>query len=243
MFKKLALSIVLCASLYLPLFAEEVKFEPVIYSQGTFSDEVAPDTARIKFYITNTGLNVSDIKEKNDKIVNDATTKIKAKLTNKEQIKTIAYSVRSVYSYKDKIRIFQKYEVKNGFEVKLKDLSKISEIIKIATDAGIKEVGQLNFALEDSEEVCNKMLAQSAKMAQKRALTIANALGEQLGKAKEINPSCSLDSSRVMRSKVYANSFGAMTDSVNASENTVIDVIEPGSLNVRSSVNITYYLK
>ena len=187
MFQKLSLS--LLTVFFLSSFAYGVECDCKEYStisvNTTLNEDVTPDTAKIKFYVTNTGLKINDIKEKNDKVVNEAITAIKAKLGTNEQIKTITYSIRNIYSYKDKIRIFQKYEVKNGFEVKLKDLSKISEIIKIATNSGIEEVSNINFYIEDTEAICNSMLKSVSAMAKTRAQNVAGASGEILGKAKQ----------------------------------------------------------
>ena len=79
MFKKMSVMLLMLGIMPFMAFAEEVT-PPMINSSASYSEEFAPDTARIKFFVTNTGLNVNDIKEKNDKIVNDTTTKIKAKL-------------------------------------------------------------------------------------------------------------------------------------------------------------------
>ena len=136
-----------------------------------------------------------------------------------------------------------KYEVKNGFEVKLKDLSKISEIIQIAMDSGVKNIGQLNFSVENGENICNDLMSKATKSAKNRAQIIAQAAGVQLDKPKSINPYCSLSNNfvqpRYLNSSAKA-SFGAMDM---AAPESVVESIEPGSVNVRASVNMTYYLK
>ena len=215
--------------------------ESTISSEANQNREVAPDTVKIKFYVENSGMNLSDIKEKNDKLANDAITKIKAKLAQNEQIKTIAFSVRDVYSYKDKTRIFQKYEVTNGFEVTLHDLDKISSIIKLAMDSGVKRVDSPVFSIENSESICNELLAKAAKSAKNRAYTIAQAIGSDLSKPKSINPYCSVNSNQTPR---YYNTMMAKISSDGAgAESAALDVIEAGTINIRASVNMTYYLK
>ena len=46
---------------------------------------------KIKFYVENSGINVTDVKAKNDKIVNTAITEIKKKLKADESVKTIKF--------------------------------------------------------------------------------------------------------------------------------------------------------
>lgn len=238
--KNLAISFVALSVISsLQVFAAET-LEATLNVQSTISKDVAPDTAKIRFYVNNSGINLAEIKEKNDKIVNSAINAIKSKLGSNETITTIAFSIDKVYSYKDKVRIFQKYEVRNGFEVKLKDLSKVSQIIQIATDNNVKSVDRLDFYIENGENICTSLMAESIKQAKSRASILANAAGVSLDRPKSINPYCSLQSNFV-QPRYYAN---AMMDSVSSKEaGGVIESIEPGQMNVKANVNMTYYLK
>ncbi len=235
MFKKIF--VILISLFFIPAFAD---MESTVSVDTRISKSYTPDTVKITFYVENSGLNINDIKQKNDKIVNDATTKLKSKLNTNETITTIAYSINNIYSYKDKVRIFQKYEVKNGFEVKLKDLNKVSEVIKIATDAGVNRVDNLNFYLENNEKNCNDLLIQATKNAKARAEIVAAAAGSSVLKVKSINPYCNTNSStpRVFYNKMMLSSSDAMGESAPAPQ-----VIEAGSINISASVNMTYYLK
>jgi len=242
--KKRLFALTLALSLTLPLFsvaAETQTKESTLSTEYTINSEVAPDTVKIKFYVENQGINLTDIKEKNDKIVNTAIAEVKKKLGANESVKTIAFRVNNVYSYKDKVRIFQKYEVTNGFEVKLKDLNKASEIIKIAMDNGIKRVENLNFSIEDGQKTCNEMMAQAILGGKQRAEYLAKAAGTSIDKVKNINPYCSLNNSFVTQPRYYSNA--SMKAEAADSAGSVMDVIEPGTINVRASVNMTYYLK
>ena len=239
MFKKVlgvAFASVLC--LMISANASEVQ-ESIINVESSSQKEVLPDTATIRFYVQNSGLSVSDIKKKNDEIVNLAISKIKEKLTPQEQIKTIAFSVNTVYNYKDKVRVFQKYEVKNGFEVKLKELDKISQIIKIAMDNGVKRVDGLNFSVENSENYCNELMAEAVKKAKNRAMIVAQASDTQLLKVKNINPYCSINQN-VQRPRFYN---ATMAKASASDEAVALETIEPGAINIRAGVNMSYYLK
>lgn len=225
-----------------PIQAQENEQFSTLNVDSTLTSDIAPDTAKIRFYVTNQGLNVADLKEKNDKIVNKAITDIKAKLGSNETIKTITYRINNIYSYKDKVRIFQKYEVTNGFEVKLKDLSKISEIIQIATNAGVKRVDNISFSIENGQKVCNDLLAQTSKNAKERAHVIANALDAQILRVKSVNPYCSLNQN-YSRPVMYNSLKTVESVSAGAQDTAVIESIEAGTINVKTSVNLVYYLK
>ena len=225
------------------IIAEPVIQESTISVDASANSDIEPDTLKVKFYVENTGINLEDIKLKNDKTMNTAVAEIKKKLNQNESVKTIAFRVSNIYSYKDKIRIFQKYQVTNGFEVKLKDLSKVSEIIKIAMDNGVKRVDNLNFYIENSENACNDLMKRATSIAKNRATIVANSAGAVLGKPKTINPYCSLNNNYVNR-RVYSNALMAKASMDGAGEaDEAIESIEPGTISVRAGVNMTYYLK
>ncbi len=237
-------TLILALSLPFAAFAAEVQpQESTISVDYTINTDIAPDTAKIKFYVENSGINLADIKEKNDKIVSEAINEIKKKLNPNESVKTISFRVNNVYSYKDKIRIFQKYEVTNGFEVKLKDLNKISQIIKIAMDKGVKRVDNVNFSIEDGQKTCNELMKQAVSNAKLRAQILAGAAGTTLDKPKSINPYCSLNSTHVQQARFYANSSMKAMDGAGEAESLADEIIEPGTINTRASVNMIYYLK
>lgn len=243
--KKRLFAATLAMALALPMItvaAETQTKESTLSTEYTVNSDIAPDTVKIKFYVENQGINLADVKEKNDKIVNAAINEVKKKLGANESVKTIAFRVNNIYSYKDKVRIFQKYEVTNGFEVKLKDLNKASEIIKIAMDNGIKRVDNLNFSIEDGQKICNEMMAQAISGGKQRAEYLAKAAGTSIDKVKNINPYCSLNNNYV-QPRFYSNASMKAESSMDGASGTVMDVIEPGAINVRASVNMTYYLK
>lgn len=237
--KKLS-AILLSLTLLMPLAIATEAHESTISTEYSITTQAQPDTVTIKFYVENSGINLNELKEKNDKIVNSAINEIKKSLSQDETIKTITYRVNNIYSYKDKVRIFQKYEVTNGFEVKLKNLDKISAIIKQATDIGIKRIDGLNFSIEKGDDLCNQLMAQAIKEAKSRAQYLAGAAGVSLDKPRSINPYCSLNSTFV-QPRYYNSSVKVMADA--AAPEPALDVIEPGTINVRANVNMTYYLK
>lgn len=235
--KKLALAAILFS--LVAFNANVIAEESTLTTDASIIKEVSPDTAKIRFYVENTGSNLDDIKEKNDKTVNSVITKIKAKLNQDESIKTIAFRVNNVYSNKDKTSIFQKFQVTNGFEVKLKDLSKISEIIKIALDNGVTMVDRVDFSIEDGEKECNQLITSVINIAESRAQTVAKASGTEILKVKSINPYCSLTTNYVQPK--FLNS--SLERAMDSSSMGAMETIQPGAINARASVNMTYYLK
>ena len=157
MFKKFAIALIVFSFASIAFCSNEVQ-ESIINTEATVNQEIMPDTAKIRFTVENSGLNIADLKDKNDKVVSSAMNAIKATLAQNEQIKTIAFNVRNIYSQKDKITVFQKYEVINSFEVKLKDLDKISKIINLAMQHGVKNVSNVSFIVENNENICNQMI-------------------------------------------------------------------------------------
>ena len=238
MFKKFVIVLSMFLFANIGFCAEHIK-ESLINLEATVNQDITPDAAKIRFTVQNSGLNLADLKEKNDKIAANAIKAIKANLTQNEQIKTTSFNVRSIYSHKDKITVFQKYEVSNSFEVKLKELDKISKIVNIAMDHGVKIVSNVNFFVENNENVCNQMMGEAVKIAKNRAQYLSSAAGVNLDKVKTINPYCSLSSSNTIQKAFnYANKSMGSVD-----EARLVDTIEPGTRTARASVNMSYYIK
>jgi len=240
MYKKIIAASLLTFTL-LPLAALASDKESTINVESSVNKSVDVDTLTMKFYIVNYSMNIKETKDKNDKIAQNAVSKIKQKLSEKEYIKTIAYSISPVYNYANKKRTLQNYEIKNGFEVQLKDFSKASEIVKIATDSGVNEINQTKFYVENTYDICNRLLAQSAKEAQQRASYIASSLGLSLDGVKSINPYCSSESPRMYAN--FALKSNSQDSAVASTEAAAGEIFEPGQTNIRASVNMTYYLK
>lgn len=238
--KKLLTSLFLAICLICPCMALEN--ESVLSVSSTFEKDYTPDTAKVSLSLTNSGMSIKDIKEKNDKTIVEVMALIKKELGQNETIKTTKYSVNPVYSYKNNTRIFQRYEVTNGFEVKLKDITKISNIIKVATDNGIKNVGDIRFYIEDKEKISNEAIQEAIKMAKARANVISSAAGVQILKIKSINVRTSLDNS--YSAVRYLASSNLMYKSMDAAASeTVSQPIEAGDIRVNATANIDYYLK
>lgn len=242
MFKKLILSALFISFIMSPAISIENR-ESAISIDATVNNEVAPDCAKIRFSVEDSGVNLANLKEKNDKIVNDAINAIKTQLNKDETIKTTSFNVRNIYSYKDKIRVFQKYSITNGFEVKIKDLTKISKIINLAMQNGVKNVENVTFLVENSENVCNQMMAQAVKIAKNRAKYVANAADAEIDKIKSINPYCSLSSSN-SNNKIYRTYGANATLDLSADESaSSIEAIEPGMISAKANANMIFYLK
>ena len=120
-------------------------------------------------------------------------------------------------------------------------MKKVSEVIQLAIDSGVKKVSNINFTIEDSENICNELMSEAAKIAKSRAQKIATSIDASLLKPKSINPYCSLSSTHrpIATNKTYAS---VAQDSASGAT-SYVESIEPGEMNVRANVNLIYYLK
>ena len=74
-------------------------------------------------------------------------------------------------------RVLVGYEITQSLEVKIRDLSKIGEIIQEATNSGANQVGDLQFTIDKEDE----LKAQARKDAIDEAKNKAKELASQLG--------------------------------------------------------------
>lgn len=172
----------------------------------TSEEEYAPNIATITFYVENSNKILNTATDENKKTSAKAIEAVKKAINtaNGDSIKTLSFNVNSEYSYpKDGKRVFEKYNVTNSFEVRLKNIQELGKIIDTALNSGATRVDGLKFSLDADEARCNELIAKSTQIAKQRAQNVANSLGSKLGGIKEINASCNSQSEAYAPYRTY----------------------------------------
>jgi uncharacterized protein YggE len=114
--------------------------------------------------------------------------------------------------------------------VKLRDIEKIGDVISAASGAGANEISGPSFTLSDDSDVRNDAIELAIADARKRAEVMAKAAGKTLGEI------VSVSEAGVSVPPVYYD-MGTRA----AAEAAV--PIEPGQLDVTTSVTVVFELK
>lgn len=117
--------------------------------------------------------------------------KITSAITNlgveEKDIKTSNYTLSPVYNWtNDKGQELVGYEVTQVLTLKIKDLSKIGDIIAKTTEQGANQVGNISFTIDDEFALKNQAREIAINKAKEKAVMIANQSGMKLGKVKSV---------------------------------------------------------
>lgn len=146
---------------------------------GTGEVYITPDVGVINISVRTENKEVKNGTEENNKKTNDIIAFLKSKNVEEKDIKTSSFNINPVYSYEKETgkRNLSGYEVSQSLTVKIRDTSKVGEIISGATEKGANDIGELTFITDDNE----KIKEQAKKIAIENAKIKAKDLEGQLG--------------------------------------------------------------
>jgi hypothetical protein len=162
---------------------------------------------------------------------------LKGNGVEEKDIKTTSFSIYPVYAWEEKTgrRNLDGYEVSQTIEVKIRDLSKVGDIISNATELGANNVSSLSFTIDDDEKVKEDAKELAIKDARAKAKNLEKSLGVKLVKIVNFSegtyPTYSYDS--------YYKSASGATEMLSS----VAPTIQTGQNKITSTVTITYSVR
>ncbi len=157
-----------------------------------------------------------------------------------KDIKTNEYSLRPVYKWtENEGQILKGYEVYQSVQVKVRDLTKIGEVISESADKGANQVGNVNFSIDDEYELRNQARELAIDKAQEKAELMANQAGMKLGKVKGVFEGFEVNYPSPI--PMYANGMKEMRTG-DAMQDSVSN-IQTGQNEIRVEVTVVYEVK
>jgi len=193
-----------------------------------------PDVAKVTIGVNKLASTVADV----EKQVTDITQKIKDKLTalgiKDADIKTVDYSLYPEQTYRSTgVSQITGYRARHSLQITIRDLDKTNEVVSAATSAGANEVGQVIFTLENPDSKLTEARKEAMKKAKDKAKQMAEDGDFRLGRLISINE--------------YNDSpipfYDGMGGGTSSSVKEVAPTAEPGSYNVKVTVNLTYQIR
>lgn len=198
-----------------------------------------PDIAKINFgYKTDTIKEVKDTVSVGVKNMNQIVAAIKNAGVEEKDIKTTNYNLQTIYEYPQASgkAILSGYQLEQQISVKIRDISKIGDIINAATNAGANQSGGINFTIDDPDQLKAEALKNAIDKAELKAKQISKESGIRLGKLINVYeydygvPSFNNDSA-------FNGIGGAMMKA------EAVPTIEAGDMEVKINVELTYKVK
>ena len=167
--------------------------------------------------------------------------KITSAITNlgveEKDIKTSNYTLSPVYNWtNDKGQELVGYEVTQVLTLKIRDLSKIGDIIAKTTEQGANQVGNISFTIDDEFALKNQAREIAINKAKEKAVMIANQSGMKLGKVKSV-----VENTEPVISPIAYTNAKVMLDS--ASNQVSSPNIQTGQNEIKVDVTLVYEVK
>jgi uncharacterized protein YggE len=141
-----------------------------------------PDIALVSLGLTTEKKNISDAQTENSKTMNSLIEKLRGLNIAKEDIKTVNYSIYPAYDWTDGRQILRGYTVSQDVQVKIRKTDQVDEVLKIAGDLKLNQIGGLTFNIDNPENYKQEARIKALENAKEKADALANVMGVKLGK-------------------------------------------------------------
>lgn len=212
-----------------------------IYLEGVGKVDALPDIAEVQIGVVTQGKNISEIAKENTEKMNTFTTAMKELGIKAADLQTKNYSIQPEYvSSEDKAPTINGYRIEQMLAVKVRDLTKVQDVLLKAVALGSNSVNGPVFTVDDESVLLEKAREKALEDIAKKVKTLEKTMGMKIGKLTSYNewpetPCC--------EGEKGGGGFGGM--GLVAMESTVeipSPNIQPGSVQKIMHVNINYEL-
>lgn len=210
-----------------------------------------PDVARFTFGLTTEGgKDISKLQKENTDKMNKAIEFIKSQGIVDKDIKTENYNLEPKYQYYDCGRLYAAdgtikpcppaeiigYSIKQTVSVKVRDFSKVGDVLSGAIKNGANTVSQLYFELDDPSSVMETARELAIKKAIDKANKVAKAGGFKIGRLLSIEEGS-------QGYPIYRNYAASEMKTMLSASGSGAPQIEAGSQEVKIDVTLRYEIK
>ena len=149
-----------------------------------------PDLALTTFSVITEKKTVAEAMSENAEKMNAVINSVKEQGVEDKDLKTTSFNIypryeyrrveTEIYPYPPGKRVLVGYEVRQSLQVKIRDMEKIGDIIQGATDAGANQVGDLQFTIDNEDELKRQARQEAIEKAKRKAEELASQLGVKL---------------------------------------------------------------
>jgi uncharacterized protein YggE len=140
------------------------------------------DIANVSLGMQNTNLNIQVAQKKNSDTMNTLITQLTALGIAKEDIQTTNYNIYPQYDYTSGKQTLTGYSVSQDVTVKIRQTDKVDQVLKIAGDLKLNQVGGLSFEIDNPEVYRQQARILALQNAKVKAEALAQIMGVSLGK-------------------------------------------------------------
>lgn len=203
---------------------------------------VDPEIAEMTFGVQKQGSSVADV----EKQLKDNTRSIKSVLSafkiEDKDIKTTEFNISPRFDGQPTPAQPTGYDGRHSLMVKVRDLSKIDAVSQAIVAAGANNIQNIWFTVDDPDKFAQQAREDAVKKAKEKAEAIAKAGGVKLGRLVSIN--------EYVSGPIFfgrGEGLGGDMKSISSIPMPTTDIttgdIQPGNMEIRVSVNMTYKIR
>ena len=193
---------------------------------------VVPDEVAISVQVENKGENPKELKQENDRIINDVLSFIKSMKIKNSNVKTQYIRLNKNYDYQTKT---YHYVANQSISIKLKDLSKYESMMNGLLESGINRIDGISFSVSNKEELKSQARIKAILNAKKKAEEYVGVLNQSIGKAIAISEF----TNSTIPTPRYDNSMMKTSSELSNSNQQTISL---GEIEIRAVVNVRFLL-
>jgi len=194
-----------------------------------------PDVALVSLGVTSQRTTVTDVTKTNTDKMNAIIDAVKKLGIDEKDIQTTNYNLTPNYNWTEKQgNIFQGYTLEQDIQVKIRDFTKIGDVLSQGTTNGANVVGNLQFTIDNPEQFKEQARAKAIAQAKANAQNLANESGVGLGKLINVFEGYT-------PSPVMYNSAKAMGAGI--ADSAPVPTIQPGQQEIDVTINLTYQVR
>jgi len=166
---------------------------------GTGEIFAKPDLVTTSFSVLTQAQTVAEALSGNTQKMNAVIDFMKSQGVAEKDLKTTNFNIfprheyqraePQIYPWPPGKSVLVGYEVDQSLEVKIRDLSKIGQILQGGADEGANQVGNLSFTIDKADELKSQARKQAIDQAKAKAKELTSQLGVRLGKITNFSES------------------------------------------------------
>ena len=203
--------------------------QPSVDVTGEGIVRVVPDQVTINVRVENNGKNAKELKQLNDRTVNDVLATIKRMGIDDKDVRTEYIRLDKNYDYNTKTYSFA---ANQAISIKVKDLSKYEPLMNALLESGINRIDGISFSSSNQDALESQARKKAVENAQIKAKEYAAVLNQSIGKSISISEFSQQSGPQPMY-KVMA-----MESDMGGGQQT----IAPGEIEIKMRVNVSFVL-
>ena len=167
---------------------------PRILVLGEGRVDIAPDMAVLNLSVMREAATAREALTANSAAMAKVLDAMAALGIEKRDLQTANFSIQPRYTSPPRqgvgagdARKLVGYTVRNGLTVRVRDISKVGEVLDTSVSLGVNEGGSILFTNDDASEAINQARIKAIENAMSKGQTLAKAAGVTVGKVLEIS--------------------------------------------------------